>query len=292
MVQIALAQPKTAFGPSAAEQNMGTAGRLVWEAADRGADLICFPETFPGLWRAPIDWTPVDELRELAAAASIHIVAGYAEPLPGSTTAAYNSLSLFGPSGEEIGRYRRTVPKLTPWIYRDGPLWGFDWVAADELPVFRTSFGSIGLAICSEMFASEVARTLAVNGAELLLLPAGTMGPSNPLFGTWRTLGWARAIENLACTAMCSNVIDSAGGDGMAMVAMPEDIVFESHSAGLFVVEINLERVRWLREQEDCLIVGPAQWRTKPGLLRDWRSPALDDAVPGLPTGARPTGRR
>lgn len=251
---------------------MQIARRMAREAAGAGADLICFPETFPGLWQAPLDWTPVEELAELAAAAGLHIVAGYAEPLPGSTTAGYNSLSLFDPSGAEIGRYRRTVPKIQPWIYRDGPLWGFDWVPADELPVFETSFGTVGMAICSEMFASDVTRAFAIQGAELLVLPAGTMGPSNPLFATWRTLGWARAIEHLAATIMCSNVVDSAGGDGMAMVAMPEDIVFESHVEGLFLVDVDLDRIRWLRDQQDGLIVGTAPWRTKPGLLRDWRS--------------------
>jgi predicted amidohydrolase len=40
----------------------------------------------------------------------------------------------------------------------------------------------------------QVARALALRGAELIFMPAGK--DKNTLWATWRTLIWARAIEN------------------------------------------------------------------------------------------------
>lgn len=276
MVRLAMVQPNTAFGVDARRKNMEEASEYVWMAARAGADIVSFPETYPGLWRAPVDWTPVADLGELAGRAGVHIIGGYIEPAD-VPDKCFNSLSLFGPEGKELGRYRRTTPNIDPWIYRDGDLWGFEWARAVELPVFKTSIGTIGLAICSEVYVPEIARALALQGADLLFFPAGTVGPSYSLFHTWRTLIWARAIENLVCTAISSNVVGPEG-DGLAMVCAPEEVLFESHDAGLHIVDVDLDRIRWLREQEDGFYAGSPPYRTKPGLLRDWRHQAVLDA--------------
>src|SRR5205807_8886459 len=59
----------------------------------------------------------------------------------------------------------RTHPN-GPWIYTGGPAWEFQWVPGDEFPVFDTVHGKVGLAMCSEVYMPEVARALALRGAE------------------------------------------------------------------------------------------------------------------------------
>ena len=98
--------------------------------------------------------------------------------------------------------------------------------------------------MCSEVYMPEVARALALRGAELIFMPAGT--DKRRLWATWRTLIWARAIENLAVVVTTQNLFNH-GERGLAMVAAPEEILFESTAPGLSVVDVDLDRLRAMR---------------------------------------------
>lgn len=288
VLRIAVVQPHTKFGAGARQDNVELAWQHATQAAQRGAQLVSFPESFPGAWRSPVTWTPVEEMCSLARELGIYLVAGFAEPLDGEGLRCYNSLSLIDPSGVEIGRYRRTTPAHAPWVYRGGRYWDFEWVNAVDLPVFHTEVGRIGLLICSEVYSPELCRILALKGAEVVLMPAGLMGAENPLFGTWRTLVWARAIENLVVTAISSNVIGGEGG--LAMVCSPEHVLLESAQPGVHVTDVDLDRLSWLREARDDKVGPAAPWRTKPGLLRDWRRLEVLEANPLLLSPSRIAG--
>lgn len=295
---MAVVTTRTHFGDDAREVNLAAARAYVLEAAAQGARLVCLPESFPGAWRRPVTWTPVAQLGEIAREAGVYLVGGFTEPLDAAGDRCFNSLVLMGPDGSEVGRYRRTTPAHTPWVYDGGPYWDFDWVNAVELPVFDTDLGRIGLIMCSEVYVPELARVLAIKGAEIIMMPAGLTGPG-PLYDTWRTLAWARAIENLAYTALSSNLVrpDQAG---LAMICSPEQVLVESTGHGVHLATVDLDRVRWLRSQQDGRLVPDADsdpagaadpatarpWRTKPGTLRDWRRQAVLDANPELWRGA------
>ena len=145
-----------------------------------------------------------------------------------------------------------------------------------NFPVFDTVHGKVGLAMCSEVYMPEVARALALRGAELIFMPAGK--DKNKLWATWRTLIWARAIENLALVVTTQNLFDHSER-GLAMVAGPEEILFESTIGGTGVVEVSLERVRYLRATRDE--VGSSQLcAVKQGLLGpQWQRPELYDSI-------------
>lgn len=276
---VAVIQPLTIHGPGSREENLANARKHLQEAARRGAQVVCFPETYPGAWRAPVTWTPVLELQEMAREAGVYLVGSYAEPADEEGYRCYMSASLIGPDGREIGRYRRTTPEHAPWIYKGGPLWDIDWVHADDLPVFETDLGKMAVLICSEVYAPELSRILALKGAELVFMPAGAF--KRDLFETWRTLIWARAIENLMYTTTCQN-ISAAGEYGLAVICGPEEILVEGREPGVHVAPVDLDRIRWLRAEQDRLIVGPKPWRTKPGTLRDWRRQEVFEANPVL----------
>jgi predicted amidohydrolase len=228
----AVVQTATIFGPGARDANLASARRYAGEAARRGAHIVCFPETYPGAWTMPVDWVPLPELRAIARDCGIFLIGGYAEPLDGEGRRCHNAVALVDPDCKVVGIYRRTTPAHAPWIYKGGKwLWDFEWVPADDLPVFETELGTIGLLICSEVYAPELARILALKGAEILFLPMGFMGTKAGIRETWRTLMWARAIENLAYTAVSSNILP--GDDrGLAMVCSPEEIVLEASDEG------------------------------------------------------------
>jgi predicted amidohydrolase len=112
----------------------------------------------------------------LAVKHDLYIVAGLLER---EGPAIYNVAVLISPDGKVIGKYRKvTLPRgeieagITP---------GRDY------PVFETRFGKVGMMICYDGFFPEVARALAIQGAEVIVWP---VWGCNPLLAS------ARACEN------------------------------------------------------------------------------------------------
>jgi predicted amidohydrolase len=276
--RIAVVQP-IAHPPGEDARNIADAVATIERAAGDGAAFVCFPETYPGPWRMPATFDPTAALTEAAAKFGVHAVFGTLEPIDtkisGNTAAAHNLILMAYPDGRTPARYRRTHPN-GPWIYTGGKSWEFQYVAGDEFPVFDTAHGKVGLAMCSEVYMPEVSRALALRGAELIFMPAGI--DKNRLWATWRTLIFARAIENLAIVVTTQNLFDHAQR-GLAMVAAPEEILFESTAAGVSMVDVSLERVRYLRSTRDE--VGSSfNCAAKQGVLGpQWQRPELHDTM-------------
>lgn len=62
-----------------------------------------------------------------------------------------------------------------------------------ELPVFRTDFGVLGIMLCGDIYSQEISRALALQGAELILCPSQSWGPSGQ-FNLW--MQQVRALDN------------------------------------------------------------------------------------------------
>lgn len=157
---------------------------LIEEAARRGADLVVLPETltYYGTGRSiaecaePIPGPSTDYFGALAKRHNLYIVAGLVErdgPL------VFNVAVLVGPDGMLIGKYRKvTLPRSE---IEAGVEPGCDY------PVFETRFGRLGMMVCYDGFFPEVARALALNGAEIIAWPVWGCDP---------VLAAARACEN------------------------------------------------------------------------------------------------
>jgi predicted amidohydrolase len=210
---------------------------------------------------------------EAARRCGVYVQYGTLGPIGTTGRAAHNLLMLAHPDGRPQGKYRRTHPP-GPWIYTGGAYWDFEYVAGSEYPTFDTACGIVGLAMCSEVYMPEVTRALALRGAELIFMPAGV--DKQKLWDTWRNLIWSRAIENLAVVVTTQNLF-TAEQRGLAMVATPEAVVFESTAPGLFLVEVDLERPRQLRALRD----GPGSSlanAAKAGVLTQWQRPEMYDS--------------
>lgn len=162
-------------------------------AARNGADLVVFPEcaltgymfisreealpfmeTVPG----PATERLVESCREL----DVHLVVGLLEK---SGDRCYNSAVLLGPGGI-IGNYRKNhLPYLGVDRYLDG--------GEEGGRVYPTPVGNIGLNICYDCLFPESARTLALQGADIVVLPTNWPAGRDKLP---RYLGNARALEN------------------------------------------------------------------------------------------------
>ena len=265
-VKVAAVQPRSWTGADES-RNADEARNWLRRAAAAGADLVVFPEGYPGPANPLNEYDAIAPLAQLAAQLGVHVIASRIEPAPGGH---HMCLYLIDDRGQTVGVHRRTTPK-GPYIYQDISAWGFDYVSSDQPPqVYETRLGRIGMLVCSEVFVPELSRVLAVSGADIIAFPSG--GAINELMPSWKTMVWARAIENLVYTIAVQNLYVE-GEEGVGMIAAPETILAQSSGQGLVMAELDLERLRFLR-QEDERVEFPKRYRTIPGVMR-WRNPAL-----------------
>jgi predicted amidohydrolase len=267
--KLGLIQPMSVAPPDD-EKNVAEAVRWVERAAAAGAEVVAFPETYPGPWRVPLTFDPTPALVDVAKRCGVYVQYGTLETIDPAQKTAYNLLMLATPNGGAPCKYRRTHPP-GPWIYTGGKYWEFQYTAGDEFPVFDTEHGKVGMAMCSEVYVPEVSRALALRGAEIIFLPAGV--DKRRLWATWRNLIWARATENLAVVITTQNLF-TPDQRGLAMVATPEEVICESTKAGMFLVDVDLTRVRELRNSRDE-VGSSANNAAKAGVLSQWQRPEL-----------------
>ncbi len=266
-VRVAAIQPRShTLGDE--ERNVSDALGWMERAALVDADLVVFPEGYPGPTSPLNQYDAVSPLGVRAAEYGQHVVAGGIEP--DGSGGHHVVLRLISDSGDVAATYRRTTPH-GPYVYQDIDAWGFQYTAHDTPPaVVHTRLGGIGMLVCSEVYVPELSRLLALQGADILVYPAG--GAINELLDSWRTLIRARAIENLLYTVATQNIYD-ATEKGVGTIAGPEEILASSDSEGMLVADLDIQRLRYLRSEVERIVV-PKPYRTIPGVI-DWRRPEL-----------------
>jgi predicted amidohydrolase len=266
-IRIALVQPHSAWGPRE-ESNVQQSLDWLDQCSKAGARLVVFPEGYPGPTSPKNSFDALTVLRRRARELQLFVIAGNIEAAPGG--GHYVCLHLIGEDGNIIGTYRRTTPR-GPYVYHDIPMWRFDYKeASNALRIFDTSIGRIGMLVCSEVYAPELSRTLAVLGADIILFPAG--GGQGDLIPTWQTVIAARAIENIVYTGASQNLYEPHER-GLAMIAGPEGVLSTRSDSGMLISDLDLDRLEFLRTEDERIEV-PRRYRTVPGLLR-WRRPEL-----------------
>jgi predicted amidohydrolase len=268
-VRLAAVQPASGSGPDEA-RNASEALEWLDRAAAAGADLVLFPEGYPGPVNPANRYDAFGPLAARAAQLGLHVVASRVA-VHGRGHAV--EVLLIDDRGITAGLYRRTSPR-GPYVYRDIDAWSFDYVESDEPPrIIETRLGRIGLLVCSELYVPELSRMLALQGADVILYPAG--GAINELLPGWRTMVWARAIENLVFTAACQNLY--GGEAGVGTIAAPEGVLAAAADEGLIVADLDFDRLAYLRRTDEQ-IVFPKPYAAIPGLMR-WRRPELFAAL-------------
>jgi predicted amidohydrolase len=167
-VRVALVQLR-AFDLEQAAEGLRYTLEMVDRAAAERPHLIVLPEVaYPAYFlRSREEYRQVRPLdgdglvRTFGGKAAEHgayLAVGVAFPLESGEVA--NSALLFGPDGSLVGRYDKSF------------LWHFDrrWFrGGDHYPVFETPLGRLGLLICADGRLPEIARCLALAGAQVIV---------------------------------------------------------------------------------------------------------------------------
>ncbi len=227
------------------EHNRALAVAQLERAAELGCDLVVLPEcassgyVFEGAEEAlafaeEVPGPYTDALASACRRLGLHCVSGM---LGREGDVLYNTAVLVGPDGL-LGRYRKTHL----------PFLGVDRFAAagDELPVFDTPLGRIGLLICYDIRFPEAMRALALRGAELVAHPTNW-----PLAGVFNAevLTRARAQESRIFLATANRVGTERYTTfcGWSQVCDPNgDRLVEAgrDDVGVFAADVDLDEAR------------------------------------------------
>ncbi len=162
---------------------------MLEEAHRRGADLVVYPELalttfFPRWWLTgeelddfyddPVPGPSTKALFEEARRLRVGVCLGYAER---DGAHRYNAAVLVDGSGDVVGRYRKVhLPgheEHEPWR----PFQHLErryFEPGHDFGVHQAFGGAIGMAICNDRRWPETYRTLALRGAELILIGYNT----------------------------------------------------------------------------------------------------------------------
>lgn len=184
------------------EANIQAALADIDRAARRGAQFVSMPEFWtylgPGKGQAAAAQAiPGDLTRRLSDKArerSIWLHAGSILERVPEHDKLYNTTVVFDPAGDIVARYRKIhlfdVDLAGQKAYRES-----DFIEpGEELVTFDLNGVRVGLAICYDLRFPEMFRILALQGADVIMLPAAfTMMTGKD---HWEPLIRARAIEN------------------------------------------------------------------------------------------------
>lgn len=250
--------------PGETERNEQTARMAVAELAARGADLVVLPEMWltgydPGRLAGhsrrsaePLDGPLVTRLRGWARDHSVMLCAGTIPERAGSDV--YNTSVLIDSDGEILTAHRKLH------LYRPG---GEDvaFAAGSSLRVVPTSrLGLVGVLVCFDGDFFESARTLALAGAGLVILPSAYERAAERW---WDLLYPAQALGNAQWWVMANQCgdngsVDFLGGsrviapDGEVVAALPRT---GSGEVEYLVTEIKLaQRLHAARQEAGVLL--------------------------------------
>ena len=206
-VRVALVQMSCVENP---QENLAKAQERIREAAAGGANIVCLQELFTTLY-----FCQTEEYEPF----------GYAEPIPGPSTAAlqelaaelgvvivaslfeirargvhHNTAAVIDADGSYLGKYRKMHIPDDPGFYEK-----FYFIPGDlGYKIFKTRFGNVGVLICWDQWYPEAARLTALRGADIIFYPTAigwaTSETSQEVRASqqqaWKTVQLGHAVAN------------------------------------------------------------------------------------------------
>lgn len=183
---------------------------MIGKAALNGANLILLPEMFyfPYECKAIPDLEETDKhtiniLKEAAKLNNVYICTG--STVEKEHNHRFNKSTLIDLKGNIILEYCKTHlfdAEINNKIYKESLL--FD--SGNVIQIADTELGKIGIVICYDIRFPEVARALALQGTEIILVPAAfslTTGAAH-----WEVFLRCRAVENQVFLCAASTARD------------------------------------------------------------------------------------
>lgn len=226
------------------EKNIKNAIENIIQSAKNGADIAILPEMFCCPYKTSAFPIYAQEengenfkiLSKCAKDNNIYLVAGSMPEL--SEGKIYNTSYIFNRNGEKIGKHRKFQLfnidiKGGQRFFESETLTG-----GDDLTVFDTEFGKMGVLICFDIRFPELSRILALKGAKCLIIPGAFNMSTGPMH--WELLFRSRALDNQIYAigvaparddsgeyvSFANSIITSPWGEVLAKLDTKEEILY------------------------------------------------------------------
>jgi predicted amidohydrolase len=261
--RVALVQMKSSENK---DKNLKLSVSLIKEAAEKKANLICFPEF-------QMAFSPTNQsAKQLAKVAESINDGSFVSKL--CTAARQNKISVLATiyeKGNNDGKNNNHQSYTNSRVYDTAIMINSKGIISSiyrklhlydalgfkesnkmmpgniiEKPV-KTSTGNIGLMICYDIRFPEMSRILTVNGADILAAPSawvhGLMKEEH-----WQTMLKARAIENGSYMLAPDQIGNIYSGRSMIVDPFGVVMIDMGNREGIEVVEIDISQVQKVRE--------------------------------------------
>nr|WP_054312426.1 N-carbamoylputrescine amidase [Mesorhizobium sp. 1M-11] len=277
------------------KDNVARAERLVREAKGKGADLVLIQELFAAPYfcqdqfhgffdlARPFQDNPlIAHFSALARELGVVLPLSYFERAGQSY---FNSLAVIDADGAVLGNYRKShIP--------DGPgyMEKFYFSPGDTgFRVWKTKAGTIGVGICWDQWFPEAARSMALQGAEILLYPTA-IGSEPHDAGLDSSAHWQRVMQGHAganiMPLLASNRIGTeAGRSGTSITFYGSSFIADPTGAKVAEADRETETVLTASFDLDAIAHQRRSW----GVFRD-RRPELYKRLATLDGGPSQAG--
>lgn len=219
------------------QATLAKADHLVREAAQKGANIILLQELFETPYfcqlqkfqhmelATTLEENPaVEHFKKLAKELDVVLPISFFERA-GNTQ--FNSIAIIDADGEILGVYRKThIPDGLPYAEK------FYFTPGDTgFKVWNTKYSRIGVGICWDQWFPETARSLALQGAEILLFP--TAIGSEPTLEKDSRIHWRNTMAGHAAANMmpvvASNRIGRETDEDSEMTFYGSSFIADNH---------------------------------------------------------------
>lgn len=219
------------------QATLDKADHLVREAAQKGANIILLQELFETPYfcqlqkfqytelATTLEENPaVEHFKKLAKELDVVLPISFFERA-GNTQ--FNSIAIIDADGEILGVYRKThIPDGLPYAEK------FYFTPGDTgFKVWNTKYGRIGVGICWDQWFPETARSLALQGAEILFFP--TAIGSEPTLEKDSRIHWRNTMAGHAAANMmpvvASNRIGRETDEDSEMTFYGSSFIADNH---------------------------------------------------------------
>lgn len=239
--------------------NLSKISDFIREAASNGAELICFPEDMNLLGRNAGEGGDAEDipgyttnfLIDQAKKYNVYIHSGSFRERMENDSRCYNTSLLIDPAGKLLAKYRKL--HMFDVSLPDGTVCNESKriCPGDQIVVADTELGKLGFAICYDLRFPELFRQMAVDGAQVIFMPANftkTTGTAH-----WEPLLRARAIEN-GCYVIAAGQTGQKPhyeSNGNSMIIDPWGTVLSraGDDEGIIYGEIDLNYLEDVRKQ-------------------------------------------
>lgn len=248
------------------EKNLSHAVEMINKSSAAGADMVVLPEMFSCPYKTskfPVyaqedGGTNWKILSKAAKDNNIYLVAGSMPELEISRDCCehqekiYNTSYVFDRNGNQIAKHRKV--HLFDVDIKGGQRFkeSDSLYPGNQITIFDTEFGKIGLMICFDIRFPELSRLLQLEGAKMIIVPAAFNMTSGPKW--WELMFRTRAVDNQLFMAGCSPARDETASYiawGHSMVTDPWGTILGQLDIkeDILNIEVDFSEIEKVRQQ-------------------------------------------